>query len=438
MTAGRRRGPAWRSTRPTVLLVGAFDHDDPGSAALVEAILEALEGWRVVATHGSSSWRASPACEALPAARTPAAVATLMHEVDGVVVTGDRAFATFSPEPATFGLSPLAQLASICAVTTINAIPLALVGVGAQVLSGSLSRSLARFVIDRARLVVVNNEESAWALECTGARPPFRVGADPAWIELDPARASGLPADPDVAGSVVATIGVSGSHGADPPLVGGLELLAHAGFDIRVECCRSAPVSGARGAEPPASPRRATPPARRVPAPAPESDVLVRALSMRLGRSAIIRDRSIGFDQGPSRFAGAALVIAQEPFSFMAAMAAGVPVVALGDEPRLMALARRFRQRWVLPGAAPGELADAVVDGLEGPRPSPTVVSDEIGRARESLRLMRLVLGHLEHDQAQGLSGLPFAPSPWVAPHRRAARSTMSGILSDVAGRRPT
>lgn len=404
---------------------------------MLEAIPDALEGWQVITTSCSSPWRASPAGDVLPA-RTPAAMATWMREVDGVVVTGDRAFAATMPEGGTLARSPLAQIASICAATALNAIPVALVGVGAQVLSRSLARGLARFVIGRARLVVVNNEESARALEHSGARPPFRVGADPAWIELDRARPSELPSDPDVEGSVVASIGPSGGHGVDPPLVGGLELLAQAGVEIRLEWCRPASVSGPGGVPPAASPDRASMSTPWLPQPPQDDDVVVRALSARLGQRAVIHDRSIAFDHEPSRFAGAALVVAEEPFSFMAAMAAGVPAVALSDEPRLMALARRFRQRWVLPGAAPGELADAVMDGLEGPRPSSTVLRGEIGRARESLRLMGLVLGHPGHDDADELSGLPLAPSPWVAPRPRAARSARTGLLSASAGRRPT
>jgi hypothetical protein len=420
---------------PTILLVGAFGQDDPGSEALLEAFLGALDGWRVVATHCSSPWKASPACEVLPA-RAPAAIAAWLREVDGVVVTGDRAFATAAPETAPFALSPLAQIASICAATSLNAVPVALVGVGAHVLPGSVTRRLARFVIGRAKLVVVNNEEAAWALEHAGARPPFRVGADPAWTVLDPGRSSELPPDPAVAGSVVVTIGVNGDHGVDPPLVGGLELVARAGVEIRLERCRPASISGTspRGS---VAVRWAAPSPRRGAAPTLEGEVLVRALGARLGRWAMILDRPFGFEEEPGRFAGAALVVAQQPFTFMAAMAAGVPAVALGDDPRLMALARRFRQRWVLPGAAPGELADAVMDGLGGPRPSSAVVAEEVGRAHESFRLMRLVLGHGDHDEAYGLSALPFAPSPWVAPHRRAARLSRSGILSGTSGRRP-
>lgn len=429
---------------PTILLVGAFEQDDPGSEALLQAFLGALGERRVIATHCSAPWRASPACEVLPV-RAPAAMAAWMREVDGVVFTGDRAFADAPSGTAPSTFSPLAQVAGICAATTLHATPVALVGVGAHVLAGSLARSLARLVIARSKLVVVNNEESAWALEHAGARAPFRVGADPAWTVLGSRRSSELSPRPDVAGSVVVTLGQRGARVIDPPLIGGLELLAHEGLEIRLERAHAASTATS-SPEPTASPHRGLS-GRRLPAPRLEGEDLVRALVARLGRRATILDRPFGFDQEPGRFAGAALVIAQQPFSFMAAMVAGVPAVALGDEPRLMALARRFRQRWVLPGAAPGELADAVTDALEGSRPSAALVAEEVARAKESLRLMRMVLGYDDHDEeahpddddhdeANRVSGLPFAPSPWVATPRRATRSARSGILSGASGRR--
>jgi len=107
--------------------------------------------------------------------------------------------------------------------------------------------------------------------------------------------------------------------------------------------------------------------------------------------------------------ASARLVVGMRFHSLVAAAVAGTPIVALDHEPKLGALAQRFGQATLVPGDG-DQWTNRMVDALQRPGPDPAVVAEQVARADEAFRLLRLVLGGGDEPEARELVGLPLEP----------------------------
>lgn len=308
-----------------VLLVTPSPPADPGTGAVVEAFVSALDSWTPVVAG--------------PAAGLRRLVSVAAVVVAGGTLRGDGPGGAGSPR----SLVRLLKAAELFGRRT------ALVGVGASALPpGGIGRAVRR-AAERSDLLVLRDESSARALAGLGGRPPFRIGADPAWTLLD--RHPVAPSDGRRGVAVV-------PHPARPVTESIMAALAGLGAEPRLVPWEGAEPGGLRAA----------------------------------------RDT----------IATASVAVTGRLHGLMAAADARVPAVGVGSDPGLIGLARRLDQPWLPPGSAPGDLREA----LAAARPVPTAaVKAEVARAEEGFRLLRLVLSGGAGEEAEALVGLPLGPA---------------------------
>jgi polysaccharide pyruvyl transferase CsaB len=369
---------------PTVLAAGAFGERNPGDEALLSALLAGLPGWRVIATSADPrTTTAAHGCHAVRA-RNPAAVARAVSRSDAVVVAGGTVFNSLHRTRR--GRSGLLRNAlALMAAARAMGKPRAMIGVGADSLSAPVARRLAREIVRHADLTILRDEESARCLAEAGVPPPFRIGADPVWTLLDKP-----PRSPrDARAVVVALSWLAGGSELDALLVTALRAVTKAGVPVHVQPWQ---VNGGR------------------------QDDLERARSLvgRLGPNAGLIPAPGSLTDARELFGRYRAVVGLRFHSLVAAASAEVPFVAIADEPRLAAIARRMRQADVSSRDDPGRLAAAVLDAIDGPTPSQAAVRAEIARAEEGQRLLRLLLSRGRSPDANEVTGLPLWPADWV------------------------
>jgi polysaccharide pyruvyl transferase WcaK-like protein len=280
-----------------------------------------------------------------------------------------------APIPACSAMS-LRSTALVVAAARLRNIPVALVGAGAGELRGSTSRALSRWVVPRADLLVLRDEESAAVLTDAGVPPPFWIGADPAWTALrELARPSALPRSASTAPPSAPRATVVGAQlpavagrgrPAGPPFdqVGdALDELQRCGWDVRLLPWRSS-----SGVDP------------------------------RCGSAVASGSAPLDLRSAVAALAGDELVISPHPHAVMAAAAAGCRIVALGAGPHLTGLARQLGQVSVPVHAAPAVVRSAVRWAIDNDPPAATAVAGQIELADRTLRLLQLLLedGRLE------------------------------------------
>src|SRR3954451_2448216 len=200
---------------PTVILAGAFGQRNPGDEALLDAFLQALPDWDVIATaavphHGRETETV--------ASDDPARVARAVTRADAVVFAGGTIFKELSPRTRRAPLDLLQKGAALAYGAKALGKRLAMVGVGAAPIRPGRGHRLVRRLIRQADLLVLRDEESAEVLAGLGAPTPFRIGADAAWtlVERQP--------EPDRGGErvIVALSGEAGNGDLTDELAAGL------------------------------------------------------------------------------------------------------------------------------------------------------------------------------------------------------------------------
>lgn len=370
---------------PTAVLAGAFGQRNPGDEALLDAFVDALPGWDVIATtavppHGRDT-------DTVPS-DDPARVARAVARADAVVFAGGTVFKELSPRTRRPPLDLLQKGAALAYGAKALGKRLAMVGVGAAPIRPGRGQRLARRLIRQADLLVLRDEESADVLAGLGAPTPFRIGADVAWtlVEQQP--------EPDRGADriIVALSSEAGNGDLADELAAALVPVLAAGHRVSLQ------------------PWQVGGPVR------PDDLDMARAMAARLGGAVDILLPPADLDEAIDVFAGARLVLGLRFHALIAAAAAGRPFVAYAHEPKLAAAARRLGQPAVTPEAGGDALAAVLLSAVNQPvAPSMSAVRGEIARAEESMRLLRLVLSDGEHGEPESIGTLPLQPAEWAS-----------------------
>jgi len=371
-------------SRPTVLLVGDFGSGDPGHEAVLTSFLRALPGYALVAT--SSDPRATTiehGCVAVD--RTDrAAVARVAAGTDALVVAGGTLFAAGPADPA--GMRRLGRTLLLAMIAGGRGSPVALVGVGAGPLPGRAAPGLAHQLVRRADLLVLRDEKSAHALADAGAPTPFRIGADPAWTQLDDLPGEGAPPEDLVTVAVTATR--PGTAVTDL-LVDGLGEALAAGLRVRLLPWRA----GLRGL----------------------GDLeLAQRVAERLRGRAEVSPPPGGLRGARAAFAGARVAVVVPYHAVLAAASAGVPHVVVTAHEVARRRSRSVARSIVPVGAVPGRLGTAILTEADGPPTGPAAVRERIAAAEEGFRLLRLLLNEGRSDESDVAGSLDLAPVTWA------------------------
>jgi polysaccharide pyruvyl transferase WcaK-like protein len=375
----------------TVLLAGSFGNGNPAEEARLAAFVKALPDASVsVTTRDPAGTRARYGCRPVPASE-PIAIARAAWHAEATVLCSRSVFGEPPPFGSRYPTGRLGGSLALLLAARARGRPRAIVGATVDPLRTPLARRLARGLVRWSDLLVLRDEESAGALAAAGARPPFRIGADPGWTVAAPIPgadgANGGDPAPD-RGRVVVALG--------PPAAGGraLELLAAslqrviaAGLEVVLQ-----------------------PWEERVRGPA--DGLLARYLADRLDPAPPIRRAPLELGRISAGLDGCGLVVALRYHALIAAAAAGVPSLTLEDRPEMVSLARRLGQPVASAGASPEELADAILSGVDHPAPTGELVQDHVLAAEEGFRLLRLLTSGGESADADRVTGLRLDPEP--------------------------
>ncbi|HVA75818.1 MAG TPA: hypothetical protein VNF71_14765 [Acidimicrobiales bacterium] len=353
---------------PSLLLGGRWGNDPVGERALLAAFAASLPEYEVVSGVTALSRAVS---------------SDAVRQLRGMVVAGEElAPLAFERRPRS-GMS-LGAATRLMSLSRALRKPLTFLGVSVGAANSALDRTLARHLVRRAVLLLVADEESAGSLASAGAAVPVRVSADPAWLGFGPGGAVR-------GGGETVTVVVDGRVRPDIEvgLLSGLAAAAGQGMRIKL-----LPWAG--------------------------HDSPDRAMSFRLAEQ--LRNQGCAVETAPSpvtlddachTFEDAGVVVTLRYRAVHAAASLGVPIVGVGTEARITAMARRLEQTSIAPGSLAAALPSAIVAAFNGPAPSPAAVKDEIARADAGFSLMRLVLERGDTEISQ-VDGLPLAPDPWL------------------------
>ena len=139
---------------------------------------------------------------------------------------------------------------------------------------------------------------------------------------------------------------------------------------------------------------------------------IVAELVRRLGPGVEVAPTPASLPEAVASMSRVGAVLTYRFHGLVAAGAAGVPAVAITHEAKLRGLARRLGQRMSPPAFEPDILAEDVGAALGSVGPPPAVVKEEIARAEEGFRLLRIVLAEGVTPEAETLGTLPLAPWP--------------------------
>ncbi|MCU1367319.1 MAG: polysaccharide pyruvyl transferase CsaB [Ilumatobacteraceae bacterium] len=363
-----------------VILVGAFGQGNPGDEALCAAFCAALGDHDV--TVVSTDPDATTLQHGRPAfAPSVRAVGQAVRSADAVVVGGGTIFKQLGGSSGRRANALLVNTSALLAGARASGTSVAMIGVGAGVLRGPSARAMSRWMVPRADLVVLRDEESASVLADAGVPPPFWIGSDPAWSLFD------QPDDYDrgVADQRRVTVALS-HHG-----------IGRSGIDALVAGLQ--PLCGERTI-------------RLQPWQVGEHSLdlrLAEELRVRLGGGAEIIEPPIDLLHAAQIFAGDDLVIGMRFHALVAAAAAGSRFVAIAHEPKLAGLARRLRQAAVPVHASPDVMAGIIAWALAGEPSSASAVSAEIIAAKEQFQLLDLLLDGGKFERPDQLPALPLS-----------------------------
>ncbi|HEY3737796.1 MAG TPA: polysaccharide pyruvyl transferase family protein [Jatrophihabitans sp.] len=393
------------------LLVGAFGQRNPGDDALLSAFAAALPGWEIVVpsadpdmvTSGSETagGRAGSAVgtyvTAIP--NSPGRVFAALLSCDAVVVGGGTVFKLLKPSTGRRPRSLLLRAMLLTRGAKTAGKPVAIVGVGADDLTGRRARLLASHIAASADMLVVRDEDSADLLAAAGVPVPIRLGTDAVWTLLSDLRPA--PAGREPAGAVLVT---PSRHAKDAGryavLAASLTTLLRERpelTEVRIEPWQVGGQVGGRSADDLLLARELEA-ALRV-AGCPSVEVIAPPMS--------VLDAAAGYRD-------AALVVGQRFHSLVAAAAAGCRFVADPSEPKLAAIARSFGQAVIQPETSVGVLTETLHAALDGPAPSREEVQRQTATARTMLGLMRTVLEGGRSGAPDELQSLTLRPTALV------------------------
>jgi polysaccharide pyruvyl transferase WcaK-like protein len=373
----------------TVLLVGAFGQGNPGDEALCGAFCHALAGHDViVATADPDGTARRFGVRTIPA--DPVATLRAARSADALVVGGGTIFKTLHTSTGRWRTSLLRDASALTAAARASGAKVAMVGVGAAELRGRWARSLSRWLVRHADLLVLRDEESAAVLADAGVPTPFWIGADPVWALVDDtAPVAVRPRD--------ASVTVALSHLAgDDRFVGNLATAVgplRDRYSVRLQPWQAG--AGGRDHE------------------------LARSLRRRLGSGVEIVDPPADMASAAASLAGDALLIGLRFHALIAAAIAETRFVAVAHEPKLAGLSRRLGQVSVPSHATSAVMAAAVAHAFDHDPPTSAAVQAEVLAARRSFDLMGLLLSGGSSEEPHAVAGLPLSSGAATGERRR-------------------
>jgi polysaccharide pyruvyl transferase WcaK-like protein len=345
-----------------VILVGAFGQGNPGDEALCAAFCGAL------VDHHVTVISADPATTSRDHGResilaTSRNVAVAARRADAVVVGGGTVFKQLASTAGRAANGLLANVAALVAGAHASGTSVAMIGVGAGRLRGGAARSLCRWIVPHSDLIVLRDEESAAVLADTGTRPPFWIGADPAWRLFD------VPHDADRNLDSRRTITIALSHHA----------VERADIGVLITALRPLVDEWHIRLQPWQTGNNTL------------DDQLALIIQQRLGRAEIIPAPKDIHDAART-FANDALVIAMRFHALVAAAAGGARFVAISHEPKLAGLARRLDQASVPGHATPEVLRATIAWALVNEPAAPEALRRERAGADLEFEMLELLL----------------------------------------------
>jgi polysaccharide pyruvyl transferase WcaK-like protein len=366
---------------PTALLVGPFGAPEPGADAALGAFRQALPGWRTIVACGDPAALEAEQGRVAVDLNSRRALLRALLRADATILAGYPLDAV--PDSS---LQPgLGDSVALLAASKALGRPTALVGVGAGPLTQRRARTLSRWLVRVADLLVLRDDASARQLERTGAAAPFRVGADPAWLALDgvSADAPRRPAGPSSV--VVALDRRAGGGGLVRRLAAALKIVAAAGVEVKLQPWTRYPDDGG-------------------------DHGLAAELGSLLDSPVQLIAPLDDLRQAPRALAGSDVVLALAPHALIAGAAAAIPSVAIAGQPGTESLARRLEQPVLAASSEPATIAETILASLDRQPPPEGAKRREIATAKETFRLLRLLLSEGESDGAGEISGLSLRP----------------------------
>ncbi len=301
-----------------------------------------------------------------------------------------EAFIVVNPEFSK--TAKLGRLARLSLRARLAGKPFALVGLSVSNLSTRRSRFLARFVVTHADLVLLRDEASADALIDAGVEPPFRIGADPAWAQLDELYAAREPADQMVV-AIDLTDGDSKTSESrasrlEETLGKTLGPLADSGVEIILQPWET-PDYGVG------------------------NELLAKKVSARLGGRATVVESPATLREARELYSSSRMVVATRRHALMAAAVAGSRAVSLSDSDDVHRFSAQLDVPTFSSESEPAAMSAALFDALGSEPATPAVVREQIDRAKGSLSLVRLLLTEGVGHEAASLDSLPLYPNPW-------------------------
>lgn len=378
---------------PSTLLAGHFGPTDAGETATLGAFERALPEWTpVLASSDPAATAAAHGCRTVDA-RRPLAVVRAAARADATVLAGWSIGGDEGTRPG------LRTAVALVATAKLRGRPTALLGISARGGRSPWEGRLSRRLLGAADLVVLRDEVSARHLEAAGVPGPFRIGTDPAWLDVQDRRAPGTVCNhPRIAGVNADAGPRSGrivvaieARGCPAELIGRLGAaladLAEGGAEIALQPWGTTAGEG-------------------------RDHGLVAELAGRIGRPVQVLEPLPDLGAGSGAMAGAGAVIALGSHALIAAAAAGVPAVAVACEPTIADLARRLDQPLVPADASTAAIRAALAPALDHEPALPNAVEGQIATAEEGFRLLRVLLSEGRTDEVTELSGLPLRRGP--------------------------
>jgi len=380
---------------PSALLAGHFGPTDAGETATLGAFRRALPEWTpVLASSDPAATRAAHGCRTVDA-RRPLAVVRAAARADASVLAGWSIGEGADARPG------LRTAVALVAAAKLRGRPTALLGISARGGRSAFEGRLSRRLLGGADLVVLRDELSARHLAAAGVEGPFRIGTDPAWLDVQDRHADGsvcnypLPAGVDADARrqarprrVVVAIEARGCPDELMARLGeALAGLAAGGVEIAL---RPWGTTAGEGRDP----------------------GLVAELAGRIGRPVQVLEPLPDLGAGSDSMAAAGAVVALGSHALIAAAAAGVPAVAVACEPAIADLARRLDQPLVDADASAIAVRAAIAAALDHEPALPNAVEGQIAAAEEGFRLLRVLLSEGQSDEVTELSGLPLRRGP--------------------------
>jgi polysaccharide pyruvyl transferase WcaK-like protein len=365
---------------PSALLAGHFGPTDAGETATLGAFERALPEWTpVLASSDPAATRAALGCRTVDA-RRPLAMVLTAARADASVFAGWSIGADDGLRPG------LRTAVAVVAAAKLRGRPTALLGISARAGRSAWEGRLSRRLLGGADLVVLRDELSARHLESAGVPGPFRIGTDPAWLDVQDHRAD------------------ERSQRRPRRVVVAIESRGcPAGLIARLGEALAACVAG--GAEVALQPWGTT-------AGDGRDQGLVAEVARRIGRPVQVLAPLRDLGARDTSMAGAGAVVALGSHALIAAATAGVPAVAVACEPAISDLARRLDQPLVAADASAGAIRAAIAAALDHEPARPNAVEGQIAAAEEGFRLLRVLLSEGQSDEVSELSGLPLRGGP--------------------------